>query len=577
MRRKGFWSFGRHGASGSPLGGRLGSGLWSGLAGWAGLAAISLAVGLILAWRGGVRSVVVCLVGLCSGVLGQAPSPEIWRSHLIPGEEPALIVTGQNLWIGSCHDAAGYNRPNGAKNIVYVDGHVGRWDAMYGATGNDQNMALPWVQRVWIPRDVAAKLLTLSVDTPLQTGLGFVRRDNQVVASPLSLPLNRGRWEFVGSTKPGEPVIREIAEPIVIRDREERDFGGTLYVPAPGFRGTELVRYGRLSTLRNGRFLVPESSSSGVTAVLRAANGVSDRVHIDAVVVAHMKQGGHGIAVRSMTDCFIGHCSVVADRCFYTEPPDQSQHNIFYEVSFSGPRGQYDGQIGGGLDGRRNLVWRCRWHNLDRGPTGACFGSPLEQTVWWECDQYRTGWNQGAAEGKLAESLESVDVSATIVGRDVTARAPDPAAVGVSIHQIRVGYFVAVRTTDPAPTRWARITSVRRVAGEPTFRMTVDRELGDGQTTVRIGNAVVQNVIARSRFDTGKSGITFFGATYDTVIIQNQFEHLIGGIVRLDTTRPGGSAWHVGVIDRGNLFRLVDEPRVTIPNSRDWPRPGVLP
>lgn len=487
--------------------------------------------------------------------------PAIHAVHFIPGDVPHVVITGRDLWVGTEGEAVA-----GKRNTVSINGTIGEWDGLTGASGNDANRGLYCVQRVWFPR---------GLEPASSATLEFTRYDGEKTSRSIFIPINRGRR--TGFTS-GRRAVVDV--PIVVRDGQTFDLEGSEIIVSGAFSGSELIRYGRGSTIRNGRLLITEDSKAPITAVMRSAY-VNERgvmpatfgLHIDGLEIIDLRRRGVGIDTGSFRSSFIGHSKIVAWRSMTSSPRDESQENIFYHVEFTSPVGCADGEIGRPICGQRNLVWRCSWHDIDRGPTGGCWGSPLEQTTWFECSQYNTGHSQGASEGLLYEAYEALQATAKFDGTVALIEGVSTAPSN-NWNQLRVGYYLA--RTDG---RWARITSIDRQQNATRFTVKLDRPIhtnqpGDSIGDVRIGNGIIENNFIRCRFENGKSGIFLFGLALDNYLGGCQFADLRGGIVQLQRRATDGWSFGVNTTDRINAFRRVDQPWVTIPDSTNWPPRG---
>ncbi|NDD52864.1 hypothetical protein EBZ39_03120 [bacterium] len=484
----------------------------------------------------------------------QAPPPEIHAVHFIHGDVPSIIVTGRNLWV----ETEGWSQA-GKANKISINGTEGTWDALTGASGHDTNRGLYCIQRAWFRTGLPATS---------NAAVKLTRWDDVSTTYNTFIPVNRGRSEFTnfGTT-------RVISEPIIVTDSQTLDLEGATVVPGPGFVGTEILRYGLGSGVKNGRIIIPESSNCPATAIMRANNPRinipwSLGIHVTGMEFHDLRYRGQGVVSRGFRGCFFAHCKFNAWLCIEREPMDDSCQNIFYDCEFTCPRGRNDGQIGNALCGQQNLIWQCSWHDIDRGPTGGCFGPPLEKTTWWECDQYRTGTSQGASEGLLYESMECAQATARFDGTVATVTG---LSANSNQNQIRPGYFV-VRPDG----RWARITEMDRQSNSPTFTLKLHRPIsnnqpGDSLGDVRIGNAIIENNFLRCRFDDGKSGIYFWGCAIDNYLGGCQFSNLRAAIVQKKSRDNEGWSFGWNLIDRLSVYRNVVEQRVEIPNSVNWP------
>lgn len=501
---------------------------------------------------------------LALSMLMQSPPPEIHAVHFVPGDIPSVIITGRNLWVGTEGLSVG---PDGKKNTVKINSVLGEWDAINGASGNDANRGLYCVQRVWFPR---------GLEPSPSAKVEFTRYDNMATSAMVLIPINRGRRERIdaGSTQ-------AISTPIVVGDGKTCDLAGQTIQPSTSFSGSELIRYGRGASITNGRLFIPSDCKAPIKAAMRPADADIQRpfiapsygLHATAIEIIDNRPRGVGIYVAGSRNILMAHCKIIANSAIERGQYDESAENIFWECEFSSPRGRFDGGVGNVLCGDRNLVWRCRWHDIDRGPTGGCWGSPQERTTWFECEQANTGWTQGASEGLLYESYECVQATARFNGTEAVIEGA-ASAPRLNWNQIKEGYFVA-----RPDGRWARIRTNLRYQGETSFRLLLDRSIstnqpGDSIGDVRIGNGIIQNNFIRCRFTHGKSGIFFFGMALDNYIGGCAFHDLRGGVVQLQRRSRDGWSFGVNTSDRVNFFRGVDQPWVTIPDSINWPPRG---
>ena len=178
------------------------------------------------------------------------------------------------------------------------------------------------MQRVWFPR---------GLEPASSATLEFTRYDGAKTSRSIFIPINRGRR--VGFTN-GQRKVVDV--PIVVRDGQTLDLEGSEIVLSGAFSGSELIRYGRGSTIRNGRLLITEDSKAPITAVLRSAyineRGVMPAtfgLHVDGLEIIDLRRRGVGIDTGSCRSSFIGHSKIVAWRSMTNSPRDESQENIF--------------------------------------------------------------------------------------------------------------------------------------------------------------------------------------------------------------------------------------------------------
>ena len=105
--------------------------------------------------------------------------PAIHAVHFIPGDVPHVVITGRDLWIGTEGEAVA-----GKRNTVSINGTIGEWDGLTGASGNDANRGLHCVQRVWFPR---------GLEPASSATLEFTRYDGAKTSRSIFIPINRGR------------------------------------------------------------------------------------------------------------------------------------------------------------------------------------------------------------------------------------------------------------------------------------------------------------------------------------------------------------------------------------------------
>lgn len=486
--------------------------------------------------------------------IAQAPPPEIHAVHFIHGDVPSLVVTGRNLWV----ETEGWAQA-GKANKISVNGTEGTWDGLTGASGHDSNRGLYCCQRAWFRTGLSPTSNAV---------VKLTRWDGATTEYNTFIPVNRGRSQL-----PSYGETRFISAPLVVAEGQTLDLGGATVVPDSSFVGSEIIRYSVGATIRNGRLLIPESSNCPATALMRAANPSisipwSLGLHVTGMDFEDLRPRGQGVVSRGFRGCFFAHCKFNCWLCVEREPMDDSAQNVFYDCEFTCPRGRNDGQIGNALCGQQSLVWRCSWHDIDRGPTGGCFGPPLERTTWWECDQYRTGTSQGASEGLLYESVECAQATARFDGTVATVTGLSSSS---NPNQIRTGYYV-VRTDG----RWARITSIDRQPNATTFTLKLHRPIatnqgGDSIGDVRIGNAIIENNFLRCRFDDGKSGIYLWGCAIDNYLGGCQFSNLRAAIVQKKSRDNEGWSFGWNLIDRLSVYRNCVDRIVEIPNSINWP------
>lgn len=491
------------------------------------------------------------LLIILSIIAQAAPTPEIHSAHWIPGDAPHLVITGRDLWVGSETDSlwSDVDKPGSRKNSISVNGVAGEWDALAGGSGHDCNRGLAYVQRARFA----------SAPIPGAATITLTRSDGQAASYSHFIPVIRSRQSNLSLSG----KVRTISTPIVGANGTVLDLMGDTIVPAKDFSGTALVTYGLATVVRNGRLVIPEDHPSSIAACLRATTETMGG-HFDSLELYDLRRRGKGIITGSCRMSFFGHLYINAWSSIEREPQQLTEDNCFYQCEFTSPNRAADGGVGNVLHGRRNLVWRCQWHDIDRGPTAASWGSPLDRTTYFECDQYRTGRSHGASEGLLIESTACLQGPATISGGKVTyARRIDdinPALVA------RPGYVVAI----PATGQYSRITTV--VIQPAIVTITTERPLPSGEVDIYIGNAITENNFIRCRFTDGKAGLFLFGPSINNAVVQCSFADLQGGIVQWVNRSQGAWSFSLNRTDRHNLFRGVAEPTVDIPNTAAWPR-----
>jgi hypothetical protein len=474
--------------------------------------------------------------------------PEIHCVHYIPGEVPSLVITGRRLWYGS-----EWLPEDQSRHSVTVNGVRGQIDKLFTASSQHPNRGLAVIQRVWFP----AGLPTTATAT-----VEYTRFDGAQSGIKTFLPVNRSQKPWIDSV-----TTEFISEPIIAGTGQTLDLGGRRFVPSSQFRGESLLLFGRGAVIRNGRFLIAESSKCPAQQIASPIRDpipipLSQGVHLEGLELIDARPRGVALHLRSSDSCFVAHCSLSAWICVNQEPNDMQRRNIYWRNRFTGPFLASDSQVGA-IAGEENLVYGNIWEDIDRGPTGSPWGQPLSRTTWYGNVQRNTGRTQGASEGLLYESSLAWHGDAEIAGNTVRMIR---FAGRSDVSRLRAGYFVMSQT----PAAWARITRVVVDRGEVT--VTTDRPLGDGSRYVGLGNAIAQNNFIGNRFCNGKAGLFFFGAQVDNVIAGNEFADLRGGIVSWVDQRPHEWSFSLGYTARANVFRSVEEPEVTIANTSQWPR-----
>lgn len=490
-------------------------------------------------------------------------SPEIHSVRFIPGDAPSLVITGRNLYVGSEYESKSpwwSPRPEAKICKISVNGQPGVWDNLFGASDEDANRGLHAIQLVRFPAGLA-----MSADALVE----FERFDGAKASTRTFIPANRGRSLYLPS---GQAEV--ISSRIVIPPGQTLDLGGKTLLPSSTFRDSELVRYSAGSRVINGRLVIPEDHPGPIRACLRPAMPAPGMpstfgLHVSGLVIEDLRKRGIGIETFACSNSIFLCTKIVAHTALLKGPTEISEDNLWYECEFSSPTGRNDGCVGNVMGGSRNLIFRCRWHDIDRGPTASCWGSPLERTTFFECHQWNTGWTQGASEGLLYEGGVSVWGNAVVDGTRVQLR--DVVTNGAD-RQLRVGYHIVI----PSRNAWARITDLQRVGATSDCSIITDRPLPAGTHEAFVGNTIYENNFIRCRFQDGKAGLFLFGVAAGNHVCGCSFDRLRGGIVRWDSPRVGDRpkmwSFEVGRFERVNWFRDVQEPNIAIPNTRDWPK-----
>lgn len=462
---------------------------------------------------------------------------QIFWARCLPTSPRQVWIHGRELWTGSEYDT------RSAK--AALDGVPLTWDRMSGANGHDANRALPFVQRFFVPPSIV----------PATTTLTFTRNDGLTVSVPVEVPAATPLSPKIARRSP-----QDIDVPIVVPDGETYDGCGVMVRPSALFSATRekaVVVVGSGSRVTNLGIYIDEQPPGAIVSAI-AVNPNASGVIIDGCAIVNGVRGGYGIRFGHASKCVIANASIMADRAVECGPSDRLTDNTFYRCLFGGARHTNDSQAGRAFQGSRHLIAWCMWSQCDRGPTVGPWGAPNDRSLYWECFQQWTGTSTGASEGLLFESLEAIQCPASI-----DADGTITATTSGDAKHCRQGNFVVCLDGTGAAQSWARIVTISPAAG--VVMLTTDPPLPAGNVTVRIGNAIAENTVARCLFTQGKSGIWFFGAALGNAVIQNDFRTLDAGIVQLQRASSLGSAFSLGLIDKHNQFRNCGVDRRTIP------------
>jgi hypothetical protein len=470
---------------------------------------------------------VVFLLLYMSSAVAQEP---FW-ARCLPGPQREVWLYGRSLWVGPEKVTAV------AQATIEGDGgtYPLRFDHHHGANDQDANRGLPYLQRFIVPPEARSGIYRLR----------HTRNDGRTSESPVNIP-ERESSRYLLCTH-----VTPLSQPLIVKAGTTYDGDGEVLMPADDFPiGKPLVVMETNSRLQCVHVICPEFTAP--------SQAISVQSPSDNILISHVKVYANGanrigLFLRGARNAILDHVTICASRCVDANPADQPENNSFIDCQFSSPRGSADGQIGRGIGGRANLYLRCRWSDIDRGPTLSPQGYPIDRSVWFECEQESTGITQGASEGLLIESKKLAFAQCQPIGR---------MALLIFTHDAKdyakPGYFVFVRERDA----WARIVSAELQAGtnDRGWRVTLDRDLGAIPGTAYVGNAAVENAFIRCRFWNGKSGIWLWGASQSNVITNCDFRDLDFGILTMDRNNPPGDVgFSRGLITTHNRYRRVGE------------------
>jgi hypothetical protein len=474
-------------------------------------------------------------------VAGEASAQTIHYARVVPGSPRQLWVIGRDLWVGSdqIHDAK-TNTVRLSINGVSCEFRLLRGAAHRDNDGMEANRCWPYAQCFQIPSSV----------TPGEKEIEHFRNDGKVTQFKVDVP-----WPAESISKPSPSgSVEEHGIPFVVKAGEALDLGGATIYPSASFTQETFVTLMDGAELRNARVIVHRDSPQTIRNALRLVG--NRHLLINVQVINEQEGDDRAIHMTSSSGSTFVNVFTQGARCWESEPRETPQQNTWVRCESTGLRGGRHGLIGRGMIGRQNLILWGSWHCLDRGPTGSQYGSPTDQCVFFECQQWNTGRHlaiqkddfrdTGASEGLLFENKDCVCLPAKCGGNIlmVTARPAEDRGVLIDDRDfLKPGYHLCLIEKKV----WARIVEVKRHSKYERV-VVCDRQLPIGDFTARIGNAMVECSILRCQFQNGRAGVFLFGQTCDVAVVQCDFLDLLqGNIVKLERTRSGEESFHWGL------------------------------
>ncbi len=484
------------------------------------------------------------ILSLTLTVSGCAPAyaQTIFWTRSTPGIVRDVWVYGRDLWSGPEKVAQ-----SSTITLKSATGeHTIKVDHLHGANDQDGNRALPYLQRFRISPTIPAGENTLT----------FTRNDGKQTTSTVTLPAPDERTVYM---VPGE--LKELSATLILPKLppgEWNDLGGKIISPSANFPANKPLLYIESGAwVRNAVVWLPEGSSPNRAI---AFPGTTKGCRLEAVKVINQDKGEYGIELRGAEDAFFHCVDVVSSRCVDANPSDCPKRNTFVRCSFTSPRGSADGQVGRGTGGEEAFMLQCGWSNIDRGPTLSPQGAPLSRCVWFECSQRNTGITEGASEGLLIEAKKLCPVRATIIGQGAVIKVDD-AYISAAKDYLKPGYSL---WTNDGTQRWARICECNDpiVQGQ-AVRVKLDRVFSStniSEVPAYVGNGLTESAILRCRFSQGRSGVWFWCANADCVVVGNECTDLDFGFLTLQRSNPPSDvAFSWGLVNKHNRFRRVGE------------------
>jgi hypothetical protein len=424
-----------------------------------------------------------------------------------------------------------YGSEHNARPTAFIGDTPLQLDDMRPNNEHGPNRAIRECLRFWLPNSLSPGEHTVTI----RRNDGAECQVKTVIRESKALPyiVVDGRFNSDG----------EIVEPIHAPPNSIIDLGGRTIRPAKNFVGGALVIAPEGARISNGSLSVPEDGPNVRPIQVNGAN-----IQLRDLRIHNEQRNGIGVFLGNVTDSEFINLQMVAERHWELFPGYQSRRNVFSRVDMSGPRGSADSDCGRGMGGDSNLIAWCQWHDLDRGPTIQAHGTPINRMLFWECDQARTGYSQGASEGLLFEAGGFMVDTITRDGRLLVNLSACPANERAKV--LQAGNVVCSMNGNQ---EWKRIIRAERVS-EIGFLITIDSPFLAPTSKVFVGSAITECTIARSRFSFGKVAICAFGPSLDLHLVQNQLTDLDNGIVKLGRTEPT-AAFHWDFDFRATLPR----------------------